>query len=138
MLDKPIPVQADLFWAFLNEVNQMSGKYQVDLCNLSAEAVKTLEKCGIEVKNDERKPQQGFYITAKSKNFPIMAVDNNGALINDKVANGSKAVALVKPYTYNFKGKQGVGIGVSKIIVKELVKYEPKGAGIEDIEDDIL
>lgn len=138
MYDKPIPVQADLYWAFLNEVNQMSGKYQVDLCNLSAEAVKTLEKAGIEVKNDEKKPQQGFYITAKSKNFPIMAVDNNGALINDKIANGSKAVALVKPYQYNFKGKQGVGIGVSKIIVKEMIKYEPKGAGIEDLEDDIL
>jgi hypothetical protein len=34
-LNKPIPVKVDLYWAFLNEPNQMSEKYQVDLCNLS-------------------------------------------------------------------------------------------------------
>ena len=61
-LIKPIPVKVDLFWAFLDEPNKMSEKYQVDLCNLSKEAVKKLTDLGIEVKNDsDKKADQGFY-----------------------------------------------------------------------------
>jgi len=54
-LNRPIPVKVDLFWAFLNEPNKMSEKYQVDLCNLSKEAVKKLTDIGVEVKNDDKK-----------------------------------------------------------------------------------
>ena len=110
---KPLPIQADLFWASLTEVNKLSGKYQVDLSNLSKAAVKTLMDMGINVKNDPKKPDQGFFVTAKSKLYPITAVDDNGNIINSKIANGSKAVALIKPYPYTFQGKKGVGVGVS-------------------------
>lgn len=135
---KPISVSADIYWAFLSEPNQMSGKYQVDLCNLSKEAVETLTGLGINVKRNENKPEQGYFITAKSAKYPIFAVDKDGKAIPDsvKVANGSKAVALVKPYQYNFKGKQGVSAGVSKLIIKTLVEYESKGVTLDDLEDD--
>jgi len=76
--NKPIPVKVDLYWAFLNEPNQLSEKYQVDLCNLSKEAVKKLMEIGIDVKNDVKKPDQGFFVTAKSKLYPILAVDEKG------------------------------------------------------------
>jgi hypothetical protein len=46
---KPLPIQADLFWAALDEPNKLSGKYQVDLSNLSKDAVKTLMDMGINV-----------------------------------------------------------------------------------------
>lgn len=137
---KPITIQADVYWAFLSEPNQMSGKYQVDLCNLSKEAVATLTDMGINVKRNENKPEQGYFITAKSAKYPIFAVDKDGNPIPEstKVANGSKAVALVKPYQYNFKGKQGVAAGVSKLIVKELIEYQSTGVKLEELEDDIL
>lgn len=135
---KPLPIQADIFWASLNEVNKLSGKYQVDLSNLSKEAVKTLMEMGINVKNDPKKPDQGFFVTAKSKLYPITAVDENGNLLNVKIANGSKAVALIKPYPYTFQGKKGVGVGVSKLIVKELIEYKPEGVNLNDLEEEAL
>jgi len=137
-MNKPLPIQADIFWAALDEPNKLSGKYQVDLSNLSKEAVRELEAQGIAVKNDPKKPDQGFYVTAKSKNFPITAVDENGDLIKAKVANGSKAVALIKPYNYNFQGKKGVGVGVSKIIIKQLIEYKPEGVSLADLEEEAL
>jgi hypothetical protein len=136
--NKPLPIQADIFWANLNEVNKLSGKYQVDLSNLSKEAVRELEAIGIAVKNDPKKPDQGFYVTAKSKNFPITAVDENGNVLNVKIANGSKAVALIKPFNYNFQGKKGVGVGVSKLIIKELIEYKPEGVSLADLEEEAL
>jgi len=30
-----VKVKADIMWAYLDKVNDMSGKFQVDLCNLS-------------------------------------------------------------------------------------------------------
>jgi hypothetical protein len=135
---KPIPIKADLFWASLNEKNKYSEKYQVDLCNLSKDAIKTLMDMGINVKNDAAKPDQGFFVTAKSKLYPILAVDETGSQINVKIANGSKGVALIKPYKYNIGGKQGVGVGISKIIVKELIEYKPQGVNLADIEEEAL
>ena len=136
---KPLPIQADIFWAALTEPNKLSGKYQVDLSNLSKEAVKTLMGMGINVKNDpQKKPEQGFYVTAKSKNFPITAVDENGNIIKAKVANGSKGVALIKTYDASFQGKKGVGVGVSKLVIKELIEYKPEGVNLADLEEEAL
>jgi len=136
--NKPLPIQADIFWAALDEPNKLSGKYQVDLSNLSKDAVKTLMEMGINVKNDSKKPDQGFFVTAKSKLYPITAVDEKGNLIKTKIANGSKAVALIKPYTYTFQGKKGLGVGVSKLIIKELIEYRPEGVNLADLEEEAL
>ena len=136
--NKPLPIQADIFWAALDEPNKLSGKYQVDLSNLSKDAVKTLMEMGINVKNDSKKPDQGFFVTAKSKLYPITAVDETGNIIKAKIANGSKAVALIKPDAYTFQGKKGVGVGVSKLIVKELIEYKPEGVNLADLEEEAL
>ena len=134
-LTKPIPVKVDLFWAFLNEPNKMSEKFQVDLCNLSKEAVKKLTDIGVEVKQDDKKSDQGFYVTAKSKMYPILAVDPDGRKIESKVANGSKGVAFIKPYEYSFKGKKAMGVGVSKIVIQDLIVYEKDGVSEEDLDE---
>jgi hypothetical protein len=134
-LNRPIPVKVDLFWAFLNEPNKMSEKYQVDLCNLSKEAVKKLTDIGVEVKQDDKKSDQGFYVTAKSKMYPILAVDTDGRKISEKVANGSKGVAFIKPYEYTFKGKKAMGVGVSKIVIQDLIVYEKDDVSADDLNE---
>jgi hypothetical protein len=48
----------------------------------------------------------------------------DGGVINAKVGNGSKGIALLKPYEYTFKGKKGVGVGINKLIVTDLKVYE--------------
>jgi hypothetical protein len=117
---KPLKIEADIMWAFLDTPNTMSGKYQVDLCNLSKPAIKALEDSGVNVRNKEDK---GFFITAKSKNYPIKAEDAQGNPITVKVGNGSRGIALVQPFSYKVNGKSGVGVGINRLVVTDLVEY---------------
>jgi hypothetical protein len=127
---KPLKIEADIMWAFLDTPNQMSGKYQVDLCNLSKNAIKALEEAGVSVRNKEDK---GFFITAKSKNYPIKAEDTNGNAISAKVGNGSRGIALIKPYPYKVNGKSGVGVGINKLVVTNLVEYQAQEFATDDV-----
>ena len=46
-IDKPVKLEAEIQWAFFNRKSEMSGKYQVDLCNLSAQAVKEIGRAHV-------------------------------------------------------------------------------------------
>lgn len=126
---KPLVVEAELMWAFLDTPNEMSGSYQVDLCNLSDKAVKDLKAMGINVKNKEDK---GDYVTAKSRNYPIKAELSDGTPVTCKIKNGSKAKATIKPYVWSWKGKTGVGTGIGKLVVTNLIEYVPNTSTEED------
>ena len=129
-----IKLKADVMWAFLNKQNEMSQRYQVDLCNLSDKAVQALEEAGIEVKNKDGK---GYYITCKSK-LPMAAYDDGGTpLEGDILGNGSKAAAIVEPYSWNWKGKQGVSPSLRRLVITELVPYTGGGA-VALADDDLL
>ena len=130
METKQMKIEADLMWAFLDTPNAMSGKYQVDLCNLSNNAIKALEELGVNVRN---KDDKGFFITAKSKNYPISAIDEKGAPVFAKVGNGSRGIALIKPYAYKVNGKSGVGVGINKLIVTKLVEYNAEPVDTADV-----
>lgn len=133
---KPVKVQAEIMWAFLDKPNELSGKYQVDLCNLSKGAVATLEGMGVSVRSKADQPEKGHFITAKSVNYPITTVDVEGNPVVGKVGNGSKGIALLKPYEYTFKGKKGVAVGINKLVVTDLKLYETEEAVTAD--DDVL
>ena len=130
METKQLKIEADLMWAFLDTPNTMSGKYQVDLCNLSKNAIKALEEIGVNVRN---KDDKGFFVTAKSKNYPISAIDEAGNAIDAKVGNGSRGIALIKPYAYKMNGKSGVGVGINKLVVTKLVEYNPEPVDTADV-----
>ena len=130
METKQLKIEADLMWAFLDTPNTMSGKYQVDLCNLSKNAIKALEEVGVNVRN---KDEKGFFVTAKSKNYPISAIDEKGNPIFAKIGNGSRGVALIKPYSYSMNGKSGVGVGINKLVVTKLVEYNPEPVDTADV-----
>jgi hypothetical protein len=120
-----IKVKADVMWASLNQVNEMSGKYQVDLCNLSKDAVKELTAAGITVKNKPGDEQErGDFITCKST-YPIAAVDAKNIIIDPgiKIANGSEVVAIINPFPWEFKGKKGVSASITKLIITNLIEY---------------
>lgn len=143
---KPLKIKADIMWASLNSRNEMSGVYQVDLCNLSKAAVDALSAIGIEAKH---KDGQGFFITCKSKNFPIEAFRTDGDRYPEDilVGNGSKATAIVSPYSWTFKNKKGISASLNKLTITELVRYVAKtvednavdvDGSIEDMESDVL
>ncbi len=120
-----------LYWAFLTEKNDLSDKYQVDLCNLNDAQVEKLEDLGLVVRN--KGDDRGNFITAKSSRYPITPYTTSGDEIHDKVANGSKASVLFDTYEWNFKNKTGVSMGIKKLIVTDLIAYEAE-VSEEDVE----
>lgn len=125
-----IKIKAKLFWAQLNEPNEMSGKYQVDLAQLSDAAVKELTALGINVnKREDDEYERGHYITCKST-YPIKATNSDGLPIatDIRVGNGSDAIAVVDAYEWKFKGKSGKSPSLTTLVVTDLVAYEAAGS----------
>ena len=134
---KSIAIQADIYWACTQTPNPTSEKeqYTVNLSNLSDKAVKALEELGITVRsNAEKREAEGNYITCKS-NYKIDAFDDKGELIpaDKKIANGSKATAIVSSYEWNYRGKKGVSPSIRKLTITDLIEY--KGANTELVDD---
>jgi hypothetical protein len=119
----------ELMWPFLYERNKLSGKFQVDVVNLNPEQVEAIEKTGVKVRQDANKPEKGFFITCKSKNYEITPYDKNGEVIPSsiKVGNGSRANIMAKPYSWKSPtGQSGMSLGIAKLVVTDLNAYEPE------------
>lgn len=136
--NKRVKIKCDIYWAQLNKKNEMSDAYQVNLCNLSDQAVKALEDMGISVlENKEKKPEMGKYITCKSQK-PIRAYDEDGQEIDSDVAigNGSKAKAMITGYEWSYKNKKGVSPSLAKLVITDLIEYANNDLGEDD--EDVL
>jgi len=129
-----VKLKATLFWCQHNKVNDMSGKYQIDLGELSDAAVQALEEMGIDVKEKEG---QGRYITCKSSK-PIKVLDTDGDLIEEDIGNGSKAKAVISSYEWKYKNKKGVSPSLQKIIVTEHVEFSKGGGGGKVTLNDVI
>lgn len=124
---KPVVINATSFWASLKETNKLSGKYQVDLGNLSTQAVELLQSMGIKVndKGDDR----GKFITTKSNN-PIRCYDTDGNELQQIVGNGSKLKCVIGYYDWTGPtGKKGRSASLTKMVVTDLVAYESGSSG---------
>ena len=125
-MSSPLVINATLFWAQLQNKNDLSGKFQVDLCDLSPKAVEQITQMGIEIvnKGDER----ANYITCKSQNM-IRAYDTNGEEVGALVGNGTKAKAVIGSYDWTFKTKKGRSPSLQKLVITDLVVFDNDGAG---------
>jgi len=137
---KSVVVQADIFWACTQHPNPSADKkqYTVNLSNLSDKSVKALEEMGIQVRSDANKrPDEGHYITCKS-NYKIDAFDAKGEVIPAaiKIANGSKATAIVSTYEWTFQKKKGVSPSLKKLTINNLIEYKTNKA--EELEEEVL
>ena len=125
----------ELMWPFLYERNKLSGKFQVDLVNLNEEQVEAIEKTGVKVRSDANKPEKGFFITCKSKNYEITPYDKAGEVISAdiKVGNGSRANIMAKPYSWKSPtGQSGMSLGIAKLVVTDLNAYTPEAVEEEE------
>ena len=129
-MTKPIVVATTYFWAQTNQLNDMSGKYQVNLGKLSDRAVAALEANGIEVKN--KGDDQGNFITVKSAN-PIKAFDADGLPVVANIGNGSEGRAAIGFYDWTYKNKSGRSPSLNKMVVDKLVEFGD-AANIDDLE----
>jgi len=117
--------------------NNLSNKYQVDVCNLSSEVVKQLESYGVPIKNDE---ERGSFVTAKAIR-PPRVMDASKRLWDDTIiGNGSTIKISAKPYDWTYKGKSGVSLGLNQLMVVNLVEYEMEELDAEesDTEDEVI
>ena len=152
-------IKADIFWCS-NYVKNSKGKYYtVDLCNLSEDAVRALQDLGIEVKRDDvKKPEQGYYVTAKSQKYVINTFDKDGKELGQwvknadgstevkrddqgnpiytRIANKSKAIATVSAYRVMFNGKPLVQPQINKLKITELIEYVPPSNGVTAEEEE--
>lgn len=129
MNGKTVKIKGTIYWAFLNKMNTYGDKpqYQVDIGDLSPAAVKALESIGIEPKH---KDNMGFHITCKSK-YPIVAYDAHGNVIDldiTPVGNGSKCLAVIDSYKWEYMKRKGVSPCIAKggLKITELVEYHPE------------
>jgi len=120
-------------WASVFEPNALSGKFQVDICNLDEETIKELQGVGIDVKKGEGdKADKEHFITAKAGKYAPKVVDRKAHIMDGSIliGNGSKVKASIRPYEWTFKGKSGVGAGLNGLMVTYLVEY----GGLDDLE----
>ena len=130
---KPVTVKATVMWCNHNKINEMSEKYQLELTNLSDNAVKALEGIGLEVRKREDKPEKGFYITCKSVRQMDKIFDKTGAsLIDVAIGNGSTGTAIVGTYDWSFKNKKGLSASLIKMTIDNLVAYDAEDAPVTE------
>lgn len=123
-----------LMWANLDQHNSMSGRYQVDICNLSPDDVEKIAALGLPVKSKADKPEKGAHITPKST-FPIVPLDKNGNPITTKVGNGTKADVLLSYYMLKKRppGYQyDKAATILKLVVTNLNEYVPTPTADDD------
>jgi hypothetical protein len=113
-------IQATIYWANLSIVNSYSGKYQVDLSNLSDAAVDFFKKHGVNVrnKNDER----GNFVTSKS-GYEIHAYTEDGDKIDSKVGNGSQAKVALNIVEGTSQFGPWVAASIRKLVITDLVEF---------------
>jgi len=130
---KPVTVKATVMWCNHNKLNEMSNKYQLELTNLSENAVKALEGIGLEVRKREDKPEKGFYITCKSVRQMDKIFDKTGAsLIDVAIGNGSSGTAVVGTYEWAFKNKKGLSASLIKMTIDNLVAYDAEDTPVTE------
>ncbi len=130
---KPVTVKATVMWCNHNKLNEMSNKYQLELTNLSENAVKALEGIGLEVRKREDKPEKGFYITCKSVRQMDKIFDKTGAsLIDVAIGIGSTGTAIVGTYDWSFKNKKGLSASLIKMTIDNLVAYDAEDTPVTE------
>ena len=121
-----------LFWVFDKHVNDLSQKYQMDLCHLSDKVVEKLTDAGVNVKVCAKPEDQnrGYYVTVKSINpLRIANVPEDST-----IGNGTKARVVVTTYNWTYQKREGVSLSLYECAVTDLVEYSRDSSDIVEID----
>ena len=135
---KPVKISGELFWnkwmaEFNTAFNSDNDRYECTIGNISDDDAAKLTGLGIKVKHKEA---MGNFIVAKSK-YLFNPTDNNLKEVDVKeLGNGSKCVAVISSYTHRMSAKHGNAPTIKKLMVTEVVTYNPDESSKED--DDAL
>ena len=124
---KPVKIGGELFWSnwmnqYNTKFNEDNKKYACTLGKLSEAAAEALQQVDIRIKDKEL---PGKHIVGKSL-FPFAVVDKDGNEVPiENIGNGSKVIALITPYRHKMSAKWGASPSIKKLILTELVEYNP-------------
>lgn len=105
-------------------------EYTMDVSITDAATRTLLKENGVNIKNKDAdlkakgKPLQGDFVSLKSK-FKPAVVDAQLNVLPDStlIGNGSKVLVKTHAYSWKFKGKSGVSLGLDSVQVLELVTF---------------
>ena len=140
MADKKEIVQinnAYVMWASTDQPNKKSGKFQIDLCQLTAADVKALAAIGVKCRTKDTEPEKGHFITVKSKTgFKLLDEDGEALASDVRISNGSMMKALVNAYSWSGSFGSGISPGLIKGKLTKLVEYIGD-TGFDDDDSDV-
>lgn len=129
-IEKYVRVKATVKWANTKDTDAMTGKYQVDLTQLSEAAVEALREVGIEPRE---KDGDGWLVKCRATK-PIRTVDPDGVAVEDELGNGTLVTAVLFPWTVEKGQAKGKVVPkVARLIVTKLIARE--GVPADDGED---
>tara|TARA_R110002020_G_scaffold256930_1_gene470603 strand:- start:1302 stop:1739 length:438 start_codon:yes stop_codon:yes gene_type:complete len=113
------------YWVKLREPDEMSKKYQMDICNLDSDTKEKLESKGVVVKN--KQDDRGDFVTARSKfNVPAINKDNEPIDVDTAIGNGSDVkVKIGFNSDHPMVSQYGTSMYLNKVKVLNLVEYLP-------------
>lgn len=138
MSNQSVRIEGELFWAkWMAEPNTKfnpdNTKYECTIGNLSDADAKKLETLGIKIK---QKDTMGKFIVGKSQ-YVFKPIDTTGKeLTIDEIGNGTKVVADITSYSHRMSAMHGNAPSIRKLVVKEVVTYNPES--VAELADDVL
>ena len=120
-------------WACVHAPNQLSNKYQIDICQLDKKDALALSESGVEVKSGSGdKAGKGNYVTAKTVRPPkVMDAAKKEWPPTIKIGNGSTVKCSVTPFEWVFQKKSGVSVSLNAVMVLDF-----KDAGMSSVDLD--
>ena len=137
---KPVRITGNLYWTqWMTKINKGlnpdSTKYECTIGDLSAKDCDALKAMGIKIKN---KDGQGNFIVCKS-NYVHKAIDEGGLDIDPAVVGkGTKVAAIISFYTHKMSNMHGNAPSIKKLIITELVTYNPGKELSEELDEYVL
>jgi len=135
-----VKISATVAFPSLTRLDAMSGKYGVQLANLSDAAAEKLEELGLSVKFKDDSYGRGRFIECRSK-YPIdnskfkTVLDDQGLPMDpDDIGPGTKVEAVLKTYDWKMGGRTGTSAHVVKLVVKELAQNETVNSEFDNME----
>ena len=135
-----VKISATVAFPSLTRLDAMSGKYGVQLANLSDAAAEKLEEMGLSVKFKDDSYGRGRFIECRSK-YPIdnskfkTVLDDQGLPMDpDDIGPGTKVEAVLKTYDWKMGGRTGTSAHVVKLVVKELSQNETVNSEFDNME----
>ena len=129
-------VQGTLMW-FKNEISDLSGKYEVNITNLSDEDTAKLKDAGVNVRNEvdpaenqEKKKGWGSFIVSRSNyKTKMVTASLEGKVPEDiRLGNGTLVNAVLNVWQYNHPvGGQGTSTSCQVLQILRLEQYDGTG-----------